>query len=300
VVVAAGLGLVAGYFGSFWIYLDFFAHFRVHFSMALGVSVLAFLFSLWRSFVLFFGLAVIPLLIGLQSPGWRYFSNDPSLAASGHRAVSVLSFNNMLINRNSRMLERYIRRKQADIVVLIEIGSSKKPLLRRLKKLYPYQKHCAGVKKCHIAVLSKYRFVAGGLQTFNPGSPPYVWVRLGPKMSGLTVVATHLIRPPYLKLQLGHVNGLSGFVRNIKGPVIVAGDFNLTPWSYLFRKFARQGKLTAVTGVSPTWPVWFANLAQFPIDHMFVTPGIKTRLITTGVRLGSDHLPIFGVFTLPR
>jgi len=103
-----------------------------------------------------------------------------------------------------------------------------------------------------------------------------------------------------MKIQRGHVNGLSRFVGQIKGPVIVAGDFNLTPWSYLFKKFKRQSNLNPVTGKHPTWPANRVNLAQFPIDHIFVSSGIKARSVSAGPRVGSDHLPVYGILTLPQ
>jgi len=298
--ILAGLGIAAGFLGSKWIYFDLFAHFRVHFGLMIVICVLALIFKCWRGFVLFGGICLIPVIIGLQSPLWRYVDGDRPLATSAQRSLSILSLNNFLINKNSRALENYLRRKQADVVVLVEFGASKKPMMRRLKKLYPHQKHCAGVEGCHIAILSKRSIVASGSHTVEPDMPPYVWVRFGPKLANLTLIGTHLIRPPFIKHQMSHVNGLSRFVRQFKGPMVVAGDFNLTPWAYLFKKFVRMSKLIAVTGRNPTWPVSLVNLAQFPIDHIFTTPGITASNISAGPRLGSDHLPIYGILTLPR
>lgn len=295
-VLAIG-GLAAGFFGARWIYLDLLAHFRVHFSMALGVCVLALLFRRWRVGVLLAGLVLIPVTVGLQSIVYKFVERPANLAQRSSLPIKVLAFNNLLINKNSRVLEKYLRREQADIIVLNELGASKRSMLRRLRKLYPYQKQCAGIALCHIAVLSKYRFVASKVSPVRSGRmPPYVRLEFGPKLSNLTFIGTHFVRPPFIKHQLGHVNGFSQYVRQIKGPVIVAGDFNLTPWSYLFKKFERQSGLSAVTGRNPTWPVTLVNLPQFAIDHIFTSSDVFAQNIQVGPRLGSDHLPLHGTF----
>ncbi len=73
--------------------------------------------------------------------------------------------------------------------------------------------------------------------------------------------------------------------------VVVAGDFNLTPWSAPYRAFTRQFRAAAPG--ARTWP---ARLAVAPIDHIFVRGPL--RVVRAGAftggpaRQASDHLPV--------
>ncbi len=87
------------------------------------------------------------------------------------------------------------------------------------------------------------------------------------------------------------------------GHVIVAGDFNATPWSLELRRFAEDAEVNIVPGFRPSWPARLSlphvpfrvSLPQLPIDHVFVTAGMAVVEIRRGPKVGSDHLPIVAV-----
>jgi len=78
------------------------------------------------------------------------------------------------------------------------------------------------------------------------------------------------------------------------GPVLVAGDFNCTPWSPFF------ADLVAATGLSDSargfgvWPTWNSTLLPLgiSIDHVLVSDGLVTRNHRVGGDVGSDHFPV--------
>ena len=81
---------------------------------------------------------------------------------------------------------------------------------------------------------------------------------------------------------------------------IVAGDFNLTPWSFSLAHFERQASVVRHSGILGTWSVerrYFVPL--FPIDHVFSSPEIRLASIMRGPRLDSDHLPVVATLLLP-
>lgn len=87
-------------------------------------------------------------------------------------------------------------------------------------------------------------------------------------------------------------------------PVIVAGDWNLPPWSPFLRDF-----LTA-TGYSSTESRWWPAPTRFsirmgaltplgtPIDRIVVSPGIGLDMLSVGPKFGSNHLPVAARLTL--
>lgn len=75
--------------------------------------------------------------------------------------------------------------------------------------------------------------------------------------------------------------------------MIVAGDFNSTPWSFARRRDDAAIGLERRTQALPTWP---ANgplgVAFLPIDHVYAGRDWRTVSIRRGPQLGSDHYPI--------
>jgi endonuclease/exonuclease/phosphatase family metal-dependent hydrolase len=82
-------------------------------------------------------------------------------------------------------------------------------------------------------------------------------------------------------------------VRELPGQeVILAGDFNCTPGSPLFRKLC--GGMRSATAGARTFPAW---LPIVPIDHILVRGPLEIvrggRWTQGPVRRASDHLPVF-------
>jgi endonuclease/exonuclease/phosphatase (EEP) superfamily protein YafD len=91
-------------------------------------------------------------------------------------------------------------------------------------------------------------------------------------------------------------------VHSLPRPVVVIGDFNATPWSGPFRRFARATGLCdsrAGFGIQASFPAASA-LLRIPIDHMLASCsiGIADRRIERDV--GSDHLPVVIDIVVPR
>jgi endonuclease/exonuclease/phosphatase (EEP) superfamily protein YafD len=78
-------------------------------------------------------------------------------------------------------------------------------------------------------------------------------------------------------------------------PVIVAGDFNATPFSPIFRKVIKISGLKDSRegfGWQPSWPT-YVPLLWLPIDHILVSSEIQVHNRATGSFIGSDHYPVF-------
>jgi len=80
-----------------------------------------------------------------------------------------------------------------------------------------------------------------------------------------------------------------------KGPLILIGDINTTPWSSRLRRLLRDGNMKNSSngyGVQPTWPAWLPRFLGLPIDHCIVSQEVDIFQRRTGPPLGSDHLPL--------
>jgi endonuclease/exonuclease/phosphatase family metal-dependent hydrolase len=75
--------------------------------------------------------------------------------------------------------------------------------------------------------------------------------------------------------------------------LIVAGDFNMTPWSPAYRALRRDSFLHSATRFARTWP---APAPIMPLDHILYRGEVEivnARAWTGGpARTASDHLPV--------
>ncbi len=128
-----------------------------------------------------------------------------------------------------------------------------------------------------LVLLSKKPFEEAGHKTKWSG-PPIIWARYGEYLNGLTIIGAHLPRPPSVTPQYLQVRELAKETLKVGDPVIVAGDFNATQWSYTLSAFQEFSGLWRLTS-EPTWPTQFFGLAQFGIDHIFISNGVRPLAI---------------------
>ena len=82
-------------------------------------------------------------------------------------------------------------------------------------------------------------------------------------------------------------------------PLIVAGDFNASQWSYAMQNLSQQARVANIlrlfdfTKTSSPFP-----LLGLPIDHVLVSPDWEVAQVQYGDKGGSDHLPIVVDLTL--
>ena len=190
-----------------------------------------------------------------------------------------------------RRIENFLRNEDADIVVLTEFPMYEHPILRNLKSVYPYQIFCTA--GCRMALLSKWRWRKAGTQRRTEKVPKYVWAQFALGAEPLTVFGIHLRTPidsPRLKAR--EIRWLGRRLSVIRGAVILAGDFNSTPWSHNFRNLSKVAGLRKASGIYPTWPVSRLPLPQLAIDHILVSEEIAINRLSVGRRVSSDHLPV--------
>ena len=86
---------------------------------------------------------------------------------------------------------------------------------------------------------------------------------------------------------------IARFARRTRYPLIVAGDFNATPWNRPMRRLVRESPLRHAPGFwQPTWtahvPVWLG----IPIDHVLAATDCRVVDRRVGPDIGSDHRPV--------
>lgn len=209
-------------------------------------------------------------------------------APAGARPLKLVQFNALRTNARHAEIVDWIVAQDPDVVMMEEVT----PALRdRLLQRTGW--HVAG-RRTTVMIFSPHPLNAVGVRPAAPvrGAPTWVNAVMYGPWGETPLLALHAPWP---------TSDLEDRVRPIMTQVIrgigaeklvMAGDFNSTPWSSGRRRQDADFGLTRVTRGLFSWPTWMGPLAAFPIDHVYAGPRWRLVEISRGPNLGSDHLPI--------
>jgi endonuclease/exonuclease/phosphatase (EEP) superfamily protein YafD len=291
--------LALGRAGQLWPAFDVAAQFGAQaMCLVIGFTFAALLprfkamFGILLSAVLILAYGVWPLAYSASATKVAY-----SLAPN-ERAISIVQFNTWRNNKDLTTQANEIERLNGDVVILQEVESVKTKLLQSLRIRYPYQFDCFAVPECDVVILSRFPMVDASAEVQWLG-PIYARAKFGGEAAGLTVYGVHTTRFPHSRAQLRQVQALVKKLERENGLLIVAGDFNATPFSRIISTMEKSTGLRRLTRL-PTWP---ANmfLPQLAIDHVFASPEIRVLVEEKiGNAAGSDHYPVVLTVAVPK
>ncbi len=226
----------------------------------------------------------------------------PRTAPPGGETLKLIQFNLWGRNTDPVGTTRWILQQDADILVLEEVDGPSDAIIRALSAAYPHQLSCRQPNPCSNMILSRAPALAGGALT---GSDPAtqldtVWGRFASKGGVFEVVGVHLTRPFPPGPQQAQADGLAATLASLpRRRLILAGDFNSTPWSFTLKRFDRMSGLLRRTRALASWPAGafsgyrlHSPIPLVPIDHVYAGSDWRTVSVRRGPRLGSDHFPV--------
>lgn len=310
--ILAGLLLgvtVAGSCGAWHWLLDLASHFRAYWLVAAAVGAAL---ALRRPRSPAFACCALAVAGNAWAmlPFWGPV--PPGLAAAAVAApadegvppVSLILANVLRTNADPSRAVAYLRGRDPDLVVLLEIDARWVASLSSLDDRYPFRVVEPRDDNFGIAVLSRWPLADARVVAFGGSAFPSITATVRCPGRDLRLVATHPY-PPFhaaaaaaLRAQLAAVAAAAA---EAGSPCVVAGDFNATPWSLAYREFAaRSGLRDTATGrgVEPTWNA--RRVApRIPIDHVFASPDVAVLRRAVGPDVGSDHFPVEVTLVLP-
>jgi len=294
--VAFGLGMVGR---GLW-EADLFSHFRVQYVLALLVASAYFLVR--RRWLL-----LLPTLLLLAYVGWpvgEYFL-AANAASAGHDKwqLRVMSLNVEASNGRADLVTAAIERANPDVIVLPEATAAWVEALAPLRARYRYGIGDGSRGAFSLLLLSQLPVRDGQVMQLSHDQWPAIVARICPSETAdgkdcIGLVGIHP-PPPMSEGLAGTRNAVfralpDAIAKVAPRPVVVAGDFNCTPWSPFF------ADLLAATGLQDSalgfgvWPTWNSALLPFGlnIDHVLVSDGVAVRNHQIGGDVGSDHFPV--------
>ncbi len=239
----------------------------------------------------------IALLFGL----WQAWDLGPYLPVRRGRSrgsFAVATVNVRAKNRGFASLCRWLKEARLDVVGLVEVDPGWLRALTSLESVYPHQFARPGDEDHGLAVLSRWPLKSATIVHFGDTDRPSLDVTLLVDGQPVRVLVAHP-PPPFNRALMAerdaHLRRMAETARASTIPVVVMGDFNVTPWSPAFQDMLRTGGLRDTRrgmGLLPTWPAPLGWLG-IPIDHVLVTGGLVPLRAQRGPDIGSDHLPLY-------
>jgi endonuclease/exonuclease/phosphatase (EEP) superfamily protein YafD len=280
---------------------------------AMGALALTVLFALLRrapgaaaSLVLaghFAAVAWLPGAADCYSLGpLRGASAAETAQATPTRPFSLVTYNIHAGNRPSRWMRKWMEKPPADFLMLQEVSAPIARAVRGLDGVYPERLIAEGsLADQGIALLSSRPLAEH--RVFQPieGVGPAIFARLThadpPAPWLVTVHAPNPVRAEGLRQRDRFLAALAHEIRRLDGPVVVAGDFNATPFTPAFAGFVETAGLRTTCRHPGTFPS-SARFLGLPIDHVLVRDADIAGV--WGFRpLGSDHRALGATVLLP-
>lgn len=290
---AIALAAVAGLFAPADPRFEMINHFRpILLAAAAGTFVLSLL--LRRRALIIVSAVPLALLVALALAPLYFLAHS----ANGEKpSLRIASLNLWVNNEQLAQTAEFLRASQADVVVVQEVLCAQSdPLFATLRTTYPHQfrasERCFGQ-----AILSKHPIVASGTQNYKHRQPIWMWAEIAIGRKNLRITSVHLSHPTQPFDQVLNIDALAAYAQSVKIPHVMAGDFNLTPYSWLLNKFAWQSGMRRSGTYMASWPGHRA-IPLFLIDHVFMSVEFARADFRVAPFAGSDHRPVIADLVL--
>lgn len=286
-----------GFLGRLYWVLELFSHFRVqYFQICLVLIGIA----LWRRKNK--QAAVLALLACLNYAFvLPFYFGKPVLPNSPTSRIMLMNIN--ASNGNTTQVLAAIFKMKPDLLLLEEVTPKWAIELAALNADYPYciaesREDCFG-----IMLLSKFPLSHTNVVHVGGADVPSILATAHLTQGEILVIGTHPLPPisaNYSKHRNDQLAALPQLIQEQKGPALLVGDLNVSPWSPYFTRLLKGSGLKNSMkgfGFQPSWPSKVSFL-RIPIDHILHTPEIVIHHRFVGADIGSDHLPVIVDFSL--
>ncbi len=264
---------------------------RFHIGAALlGLVIMLLITKAWWRGVLLLLIVALSLgqgtlLVLRQAEGRAAFNDQTPLAS-----LRLLSFNVLASNERGAEIADYMAQTGADVVFTME-SNAVLPQLDRIATTFPFRAGCSpDGQQCDTMLFSRTPLTDIRVRQIGPfGRWRLVVARTNIDGQDVTLAATHLSKPYFDEAASVELWQIRRALRDIEGPLVLAGDFNAAPWSETVYRFAADLDLIPPPFYPATWPVRLGALGV-PIDNMFTRGTARINSIAaTPDALGSNH-----------
>lgn len=243
------------------------------------------------------GVTALLLLIA----AWPQWTPPKGEAAENAPILRLYSANLWARNEDIDAIVASIQKADADVVVLIELGDTPAVQLDRILAGYPHRQVTPRVDRPSGAARSVIasRFPLTLVKDRDDGLHAVTAVADTP-IGAVNIVGVHLTRPWPFQYQWGQITqvmALTERLKDLNGPIIVAGDFNSVSSARIGRQVQRDTGLIPAPGLPGTWPSPAPGALRMTIDQVYRSSDLALIQRRLGAPTGSDHRPVITEFS---
>jgi endonuclease/exonuclease/phosphatase (EEP) superfamily protein YafD len=294
-VVALNL-LPLGARGS-WM-LELTTHFRVQYLVVTAATCA--LVALRRKWLASAALVAAGAVSAVPVAPYLSLPITPS-ASAAPATVKVLTVNVSYRQFSVRRLLEIVRESDPDVLIVQELTPHAERVLADFDKAFPHFHKFPADGPRGIGLWSRHELESP--TTFALGRLPAIEARVKAPQGTFTVIGAHLsspVRPRRAAARNSELRELGVRSAAVEGPLVVAGDFNITPYSPYFTDWLAASGLTDTRRgrtLSPSWPT-MVPLVGIPIDHVAVSSEFEIRSHRRLPNFESDHYGILAELAL--
>lgn len=280
------LALIASYLGHLHPIGDSLAVFRQYLIILTGGSIFLMVY-LGRRYLAVFALTVsfmasVPFLVQLVFYERLKYSDF------------VIYQKNMSVDLTDQAeFIEDVRSVNPDFAAFQEASSKNRALIESFADILPYVHYCDANRWTGTAIASRWPVVRGTANCQVDVRTAYMQVET-PK-GPLWLVSIHQ-KWPWPNEQPKERDVFLSFLRELEGDIIVAGDFNMVPWSHTMQEYERAANASLIPGLRGSLPLTW-DVFWIPIDHILLADGFRGSAEMRGF-FGSDHRGIVGRFNV--
>lgn len=293
-VTLASIGVaLAGLGHRDWWLCDLLANLRVH-SVAAMLLLLPLQLGSGRPRLATATTAAVALAIAVSvGPVTNATRGDGLERPAG---LTVVSYNLGPVFRNADAVIDYFRAEPGDVLVLQEYTPPWHESLRTLRRLYPHVITEPRDGPFGIAVMSRLPLSDTVIHAFTGRQIPLIATTVDVPGRRIHLLGLHLewpMLPAAFAVRNEQLSEVVDLIAGAEAPLLVCGDWNMTPWSGSYRRLLASGVHDGGwrARVKPTWPSAL-SLLGIPIDHCVASPDVDIATRQIGPALGSDHRPV--------
>ncbi len=219
--------------------------------------------------------------------------------------LTVFEANLFYANRGDSTIAVHLERVRPDLVILLEASQRSLAPLERSGLLadYPYRSIHQEGNVQNVAVLSRLPLLDPVVHAIDGW--PFLQMTVQAGDARVHLLTVHTIAPVSdRRMWQRQLRWVADAVRTAAQPLVVAGDFNATPYHHSLAQIEADGRLQdALARVNTPWPMTWPQARLLPpllgVDHVLVSNGIRVEKARTVSLQGSDHRGISTTLAVP-
>ena len=237
---------------------------------------------------------------------WFYNQNDTSIRLSDKNWIKVFYANILYKNTDYKSLEQKVVEENPDIVIMVEFSDEHEDEMKEFfKENYPYMnRNSRSTMLAWDVVFSKLPIKSATTTWIEwKWSRKYSYMQIECKDSdfkcenNFDLYVIHTAAPVSVENFEMRNNQLSQLWSDFKqsnpeNPTSVIWDFNLSPWSYYYKKLVKNWNLkNALSYQSPNYTRSLLQqwIFRSHIDQLFISPKIQVSKVKIENLTWSDH-----------